>query len=287
VELVGQVPYDLLPKVSGRTDRPLASPPARAEFLLMNTGGIDEWTTLKDDTVRQAIALGIDRKAVQKAAWPDDGEDNATLIPEDVLADTKDRVKTPSWNPDQAKRLLDQAGWAPGGDGVRVKNGKPLVLSLILARPSEQQQAGEAVKSQLAGIGIGLQIVDPAPDTPFTRVNAGTFDLYMATQLQDDANPCALCRFFTVRPGGQLAFASASGGGAKADDLYDRTFASPSIDTARRAAADIMNVVIAERFTAVPLAALRTEWLASPRVRGFEPAALGGDQRWDSVWLTV
>ena len=101
------------------------------------------------------------------------------------------------------------------------------------------------------------------------------------------ANPCALCRFFSIRPGGQLAFASAAGGGAKADELYDRSYTSPSVDTARRAAADIMNVVVAERFTAVPLASVRTEWLASPRVRGFEPAALGGDQRWDTVWLTV
>ena len=287
VELVGQVPYDYLPKVSGRTDRPLGSEPARAEFLVLNTGGIDEYTTLKDDSVRQAIAVTIDRKAVQKAAWPDDGDDNDTIIPSLVLADAADRVKPPVQNADQAKKLLDQAGWAPGGDGVRVKNGKPLVLSLILARPPEQQQAGEAVKSQLAAVGIGVQVVDPTPDTPFTRVNAGTFDLYMVSQLQDDANPCALCRFFTVRPGGQLAYASAAGGGAKADELYDRTYAFPSQDTARRAAADIMNVVIAERFTAVPLASLRTEWLASPRVRGFEPAALGGDQQWDSVWLTV
>ena len=48
-----------------------------------------------------------------------------------------------------------------------------------------------------------------------------------------------------------------------------------------------MNIVVSKRFTAVPLASVRTEWLVSPRVRGFEPAVLGGDQRWDSVWLTV
>jgi peptide/nickel transport system substrate-binding protein len=287
VELVGQVPYDVLPKQSGRTDRLVGSDPARAEYLVLNTGGVDEWSTLKDDNLRQAIALSIDRRAVQKAAWPDNGDDNDTVIPTDVLADAADRVKAPNQNVDQAKRLLDQDGWAPGGDGVRIKNGHQLVLSLILARPPEQTQAANVLKSQLAAVGIGLQVVDPTPDTPFTRVNAGTFDIYMASQPQDDGNPCALCRFFSVRPGGQLAFASAAGGGAKADDLYDRTYTSPSDDTARRAAADLMNVVVAERFTAVPLASLRTEWLVSPRVRGFEPAALGGAQEWDTVWLTV
>ncbi|MDQ4098385.1 MAG: ABC transporter substrate-binding protein [Actinomycetota bacterium] len=290
VELVGHVPYDFLPKVSGRTDRPVGSQPARAQYLLLNSAGIGEWATLRDDALRQAVALAIDRKAVQKAAWPDDGEDNKTLIPELVLADAVDRVRAPNPNVDQAKRLLDQAGWAQGGDGLRVKDGKPLVLSLILARPGEQRDAGEVVKTQLAAVGIGVQVVDPAPDGPFARVSAGSFDLYMATQAQDDANPCSLCRFFARISGASsasLAFADAAGGGQKVDDLYDRSFASPSQDTARRAAADIMNVVVAERFTAVPLASLRTEWLVSPRIRGFEAAALGGDQRWDSVWLTV
>jgi hypothetical protein len=48
-----------------------------------------------------------------------------------------------------------------------------------------------------------------------------------------------------------------------------------------------MEVVTAERFTAISLASLRTEWLISPRVRGFEPAVLPGDQHWEAVFLTA
>jgi peptide/nickel transport system substrate-binding protein len=286
-DLVGQVPFPFLQKVSGRTDQLKASQAARAEYVLQNAGGIDEFATLKDDNLRRAVALAVDRKAVAKTAWPEEGDDNNTLIPEVVLADAAERVKAPNQNLEEAKRALDQAGWGPGPDGVRAKDGRPLVLSLILARPPEQQPAADVLKSQLAAVGIGVQVVDPAPDTPFVRVNNATFDLFMASQPQDDGNPCALCRFFSIRPGGQLSFAGSVGGGPKADELYDRAFVSPSTDTARRVAADLVNVVVAERFTAVPLASLRTEWLASPRVRGFEPAALGGDQRWDTVWLTV
>lgn len=287
VDMAGQVPYNLLPKVSGKTDHVIGSTAARAEYLLLNNGGVEDYATLRDASVRQAIGLAIDRRAVKKGGWPDDGEDNDSVIPSAVLADAADRVKPPSQNTTQAGKLLDQAGWSQVGDGIRSKNGKALELTLILARAPEQQAAASVLKGQLAAVGIDVKVVDPTPDSPFTRVNNATFDLFMASQVQDDGNPCALCRFFSIRPGGQLSYAASVGGGAKADDLYDRTYTSPSIDTARRAAADIMNVVVTETFTAVPLASIKTEWLVSPRIRGFDAAALTGDQRWDTVWLTV
>ena len=289
VEIAGMVAYRNLASVSGRTDRNVQSRPGQAVYLLLNTGGTDEWTTLKDDAVRRAVAQAIDRDEVAKQGWEDHGEDSVTLIPEIVLGqEAADRVKPLPTNVDEAKKALDAAGWAASGpEGMRAKDGRPLVLNLLLSRPPDQEQAAAAIKTQLARAGIGMQIQDPGSDTPFTKVNNATFDLFLDVRPQDDANPCALCRFFTIRPGGQLSFSSSVGGGAKVDDLYDRLFSSPSIDTARRAAADIMQVVTAERFTAISLASLRTEWLVSPRVRGFEPAVLTGAQRWESVFLTV
>jgi ABC-type transport system substrate-binding protein len=169
---------------------------------------------------------------------------------------------------------------------MRAKDGRPLVLNLLLSRPADQTKAAEALKAQFAEVGVGLQVQDPGTDTPGTRLNNGTFDLYLDTRTQDDANPCTLCRVFAITLG-QTPTATSSAGGQKANELYDRVFSSPSIDTARRTAADLMQVVTAERFTAISIASLRTEWLISPRVRGFEPEVLPGDQRWESVFLTV
>ncbi len=289
VEIAGMVAYSNLASVSGRTDRNVQSRPGQAVYMLLNNGGIDEWTTLKDENVRKAIAQTIDRNEVTKAAWDGHGEDSTTLIPEIVLGpDAADRVRPLPLNRNEARKILDGAGWtATLTNGMRAKDGKPLTLNLLLSRPSDQAKAGEAIKAQLAEVGIAAQIQDPGPDTPFTKVNNATFDLFLDVRPQDDANPCALCRFFTIRPGGQLSYSGSVGGGPKVDDAYDRIFASPSIDTARRTAADIMQVVTAERFTAVSIAALRTEWLISPRVRGFDPAVLTGDQRWEGVFLTV
>jgi peptide/nickel transport system substrate-binding protein len=289
VEIAGMISYANMASVSGRTDRNVQSRPGQAAYLLLNTGGIDEWTTLKDDNVRRALAHSIDRNEVTKAGWEGHGEDSDTLIPEIVLgADAADRVRPPPLNRNEAMKLLDGAGWLPTPpNNMRAKDGRPLVLNLLLSRPADQQKAADAVKAQFAEVGVGVQVQDPGTDSPFTKVNNAQFDLFLDTRPQDDANPCALCRFFTIRPGGQLAYSASVGGGPKVDDAYDRIFSSPSIDTARRTAADIMQVVTAERITAISIASLRTEWLVSPRVRGFDPAVLTGDQRWEGVFLTV
>lgn len=290
VEVVGNIAYANMAAVSGRTDRNVASTPATAAYLLLNTGGTDQWTTLKDDNVRKAIAETIDRKDLVKTGFEDHGVDSETLIPDVVLGtDAADRIVVPPLNLIDAGKALDASGWTatlPGG--MRAKNGKPLVVNLLLSKPIDQTKVADTLKAQLAQVGIGLQVQDPSPDTPFTEVNNTTFDMFLDVRTQDDANPCALCRFFTLKSGNQyLAYSTAAGGGPKVDDIYDRIFSAPAVDTARRSAADIMQTVIAERYTAIPLASLRTEWLISPRVRGFEPAALGGTQHWENVYLTV
>jgi hypothetical protein len=119
------------------------------------------------------------------------------------------------------------------------------------------------------------------------RLNQATFDLFLETRFQDDANPCTLCRFFSIRPGGQLEVAGAVGGGPAADALFDRAFAAPSLDSARRLTAELMELVTGDRAVAVPLASLRSAWLVSPRVQGFDPAPLPGAQRWERVYLSV
>jgi ABC-type transport system substrate-binding protein len=290
VEIAGNVAYANLASVSGRTDRNVASQPGVAAYLLLNTIGTDVWGTLKDDNVRKAVAESIDRTDLIKTGFEDHGVASTTLIPSGVLGtDASTRVTPPSLNPNDAKKALDASGWAatlPGG--MRAKDGKPLVLNLLLSKPIDQGKVADTLKAQLAQVGIGLQVQDPGTDPPTTKVNLGQFDLYLDVRPQDDASPCALCRFFTLKSGNQfLAFSTAVSAGPKVDDAYDRLYSAPAIDTARRSAADIMQVVTAERIGAIALASLRTEWLVSPRVRGFEPASLGGAQHWEGVFLTV
>lgn len=284
---VGHVPPGALARVSGR-DRRAPSPHARTAYLLLNVGGAEPWTTLQDDRIRRGVALAVDRWAVAASAWPEDGEPNATLVPPVVLDAAAGAVSAPDRDVAAARGLLDDAGWRPGPDGVRRRDGDPLRLTLVLARPGELDAAAAALRTQLAEVGIAVEIADPgdAAADRFGRVNTGTFDLFLDLRAQTDANPCALCRFFTIRPGGQLTISGTVGAGEQADALFEEAYAAPSTESARRWAADLLQVVVADAVVAVPLATLPHVWVLSPRVQGFEPSGVPGAQRWDDVWLT-
>lgn len=160
---------------------------------------------------------------------------------------------------------------------------------MVLARPEELAQAAEAVRAQRAAVGITVTIPDEddGPVDRCQRANEGTFDLVLDLCGQTDANPCGLCRFFSIRPGGQLTISGTVGAGDAADDLFDQAFTVRSIDSARRHAAALMAVVVSDAAVAIPLMSLPNVWLLSPRVQGFEPSAVLGTQPWHHLWLTV
>lgn len=285
--------------VSNLPDGPLPSPKevarvatsrqaVRSSYLLMNVQGTGEWATLKGDAVRQAVARALDRQAITRIGWPGLAEPSRSVIPPAVLGSAGVRVRAPLYDLGQAGAILDHAGWIPGTDGIRQRDGKRLSLTLLTARRRQDDRAVEAIRAQLAQAGIAVVPLDLGGDggARQSRVNQTTFDLFLDERGQDDANPCSLCRLFSTQAGGQLSVSAAVGGGPRADELFDRVHAEEIPETVRSLAVEMMGVVTSDQTVVVPLAALRSAWLASPRVQGFEPPTLPGAQPWHEVWLS-
>ena len=81
---------------------------------------------LADPNVRQAIAFGLNRPALNEAILFSKGEVAVSQVPSWSWAyDTG--LPHYDFNPSQAELLLEHAGWVrSGGDGIRSKNGKRL-----------------------------------------------------------------------------------------------------------------------------------------------------------------
>jgi len=64
-----------------------------------------------------------------------------------------------SYDPAKAKQLLDQAGWAPGGDGIRSKGGTRASLTIVTTTGDKiREQVEQILVEEWKAIGIELQI---------------------------------------------------------------------------------------------------------------------------------
>lgn len=90
---------------------------------------------------------------------------------------------------DAAKRTLDAAGWAPGGDGIRVKNGARLSFGVLFSAAFAGNQAIlELLQQQLRSAGVELRL-EPAANADYTvRQNTKDFDTiyYNVTRADGD-----------------------------------------------------------------------------------------------------
>ncbi|HEY0208279.1 TIGR04028 family ABC transporter substrate-binding protein [Acerihabitans sp.] len=65
-----------------------------------------------------------------------------------------------TFDPQLAKKLLDDAGWAPGADGVRQKDGRPLALAIYESPPQPQnKEVLQLVAQQWKQVGVRLNIL--------------------------------------------------------------------------------------------------------------------------------
>ncbi len=112
-----------------------------------------------DPAVRKALSMLVDRDAIEKNIYGRAGRTTANFfngLPQFVSKNT-------SWefNIEKAAKLLDEAGWKPGADGIREKDGKKLKLLFQTSINSPRQKTQAIVKHacQKAGIDVELKSI--------------------------------------------------------------------------------------------------------------------------------
>ena len=116
-------------------------------YLILNTTN----PILKDDKVRKALQVGTDTKQLREniggGVQPLDGP----IL--EIAGVAENLPKLPPANINEAKKMLDEAGWKVSGS-YRVKDGKKLELTISTTKNAEYEKAVANVESQWQKLGV-------------------------------------------------------------------------------------------------------------------------------------
>ncbi|GAB2526359.1 ABC transporter substrate-binding protein [Nocardia heshunensis] len=143
---------------------------------------------LRDPAVRTALVPAINRKELVDTVLGPQFQVATSVLASKTpgYVDLSSRVK---YDPDTAKKLLDQAGWTPGADGIRVKDGQRLSASVIFAPVFAGNQAIlELTQQQLRAVGFDLRLEPLSVAESNVRQNNKDFDFdyYNSTRADGD-----------------------------------------------------------------------------------------------------
>ncbi|TAM62505.1 peptide ABC transporter substrate-binding protein [bacterium] len=113
---------------------------------------------LQDKRVREALEYGIDRQAIVDHVWQGKATPTAdSQIPMYWSFDAA--IKPYPYDPKKAGALLDAAGWKMGPGGVRVKDGKQLVLTYSTTAGNPwREETEQIIQQQLGQVGVKIDI---------------------------------------------------------------------------------------------------------------------------------
>lgn len=155
VDFLLSVPADLMGEVQ-----------KEANLAVLTMAGQDVWympinvtkAPFDDIRVREAAAKAINQEEILASVFGGVGAVADTFLisalPESKVADSA-KIK---FDPARANALLDEAGWAMGDGGVRMKDGQPLKVALWTQSDSIFRRLTEVVQAQLKAVGIEAEI---------------------------------------------------------------------------------------------------------------------------------
>ncbi|MGO4532179.1 nickel ABC transporter substrate-binding protein [Paenibacillus sp. 2TAF8] len=229
-----------------------------------------------EKAVREALWIGIDRETISKDIFNGTQTAANTLFSSNVnYANVDLNVRT--YDPEEAKRLLDQAGWTLAeGKTVRAKNGQPLVMKLYYdSNSSSQKMQAEFIQYAMKEIGMELDLTGEESSSIANRRATGEYDLLFNQTWGLAYDPQSTIAAFTS----DSAYKHTTSGIAEADELYrkiDQVMSSTDDDSttelhhgeSRKALyADILNIVHDEAVF-IPLTNGRVTVVAPTRLQG-------------------
>nr|WP_317344056.1 ABC transporter substrate-binding protein [Blautia caecimuris] len=135
---------------------------------------------MQDQNIRKAIEMGIDKEGFCSVIMEGRGLPAKAAFP-DSFSYGNEAVETVSYNPEGAKKLLEESGWKDtDGDGYADKDGQKLTIDW-LTYPTRLEQPKLAEYAQATLKEIGIDVVINNTSDHMTYAADGNFDVYVSS----------------------------------------------------------------------------------------------------------
>lgn len=194
---------------------------------------------MADLQVRRAIAHSLDRDAFVERVLFGEGRVAAAPIHSGIPWAHATGLDMPMYDPVEAERLLEEAGWVREGDGVRtaqgvdgVEDGTPLAFDFVHFPTFGAY--GELVRAQLRTMGMDVTLVPLEPpvfvDTVFTQRD---FDTNIISYCNGTDPEIGVKRMYISSNIGPIPFSNAAAySNEQVDELFEQ--ASQTVDRDQR-----------------------------------------------------
>lgn len=244
---------------------------------------------LSDKTVRKAMFFAIDRQDLVNRTLSGQSSPADSLVPPISALFNPDTPKY-AFNPDQARALLDSAGWTVGSDGIRAKNGQRLSFKYQSTGSALRKKVMPLVKDELAAVGIEVNI-DQLPAQAYFGINgplrSGSLEMAEYADVgSQDAGTDAVQKYAIKNiPSAANSFAGSNytrWNNSTADTLIteESTSLVPSV---RTTAMNTLQLLMADELPTLPLFFRPNVTAASNRLVNWKPEYASNGYTWN-VW---
>lgn len=220
-----------------------------------------------DAKVRQALQAGINRQEIIDTVYTQDWKLATSFIQSNVPGAT-DHSDLLAYNPDRAEKLLDEAGWAKGADGVRVKDGKPLELT-IHSNPylATSKSVDELIAQQLGRLGwkVNIRAYDVVTYGEKVKFGGAAVPAYEVTRSFIDAGTVA--SILTNANNGENWFALDERD-AKLNDLRDEIAGAGSVEERKPLLDGLQKYVLEQGYFIPRTQIVQRIYVQSPKLKG-------------------
>jgi peptide/nickel transport system substrate-binding protein len=243
---------------------------------------------VSDVRVRQALLKATDTKEVVNTVFSENYPVATSVLAREA-AGYSDLSAKLAFDQDKAERLLDDAGWKPGADGIREKDGAKLSLTIYESLPQPQNKAVlQLVSQQWSKVGVKLNVL--AGDSGSKTVdNLDPEKTPVAVAMVGRADPDVIKSQFY--PSNRDALLQKGGSSSKVKSFTDQTLnalleaETSRVDPAQRLkdVADVQNHLIDNAYV-IPIFEEPQVFAAAPYLHGLSFEAVGRPSLY-GIWL--